>query len=418
MTQRNQRYSYLDAIFFSLMVALSESYLPAYLMAEGAGKFSAGLIQVIPLFLASISSALLIKFLLRRVHFPKSMILVFAFIQLISVICLGLVSHFLTKQIELIFALTSLYWFAALTAGPFWNIWADRVFDEANRSQFLSVRAFVSQISLAAGLIFGSYLLNARLQWPLFSGFTLLFSLAAVARLLSLYFLSRIDNVTISYPKPFEGQLTQLSAKSVFMFLLVYFTAVFTAAPYFSPYMLEVLKLDYPSYGWLMASSIIGKILGVAVTPLLTKRVKYNTLLLGCLLSIAVTPALWSFTQNFFFLVQLQLFGGFMWAVFELTFLLWMFETNDPHKKRILLIWFSFFNAFGMVLGCLIAYPLFWLVESYENLFLTSTGLRLLALFLFPYAFFDKTFSWRTLPMFTLGFRAGGFSLSRPFTKP
>jgi MFS family permease len=221
--------------------------------------------------------------------------------------------------------------------------------------------------------------------------YALVFGAAVVARGISARFLG-----LQSEPKPIPLGETRISPRAIqqhmrsaghgrlLIYLLALQSSVWIAAPYFTPYMLGPLGLDYGTFAALTASAFLARIfampaLGRAAHRSGTRRVLW----LGSL-GIVPLPALWLVSDSILWLLFLQLLGGVSWAAFELATLLSFFEHIPPHARTSVLSVYNLAYATAIVTGGAVGGAILALGNhagpAYAALLLVSTLARLASL--------------------------------------
>jgi MFS family permease len=127
----------------------------------------------------------------------------------------------------------------------------------------------------------------------------------------------------------------------------------------------------------------------------LEKRAKarhINNLLIMASFGIATTPLLWTITQNYYWIMFIEFLSGCYWAGFELATVLLYYQKIEDHERTSIMSYITFFNISGMVIGSLIGaglmklFPENW--DTYLTLFMISTFLRTLVVFVTPHISF------------------------------
>jgi MFS family permease len=192
-----------------------------------------------------------------------------------------------------------------------------------------------------AGLAVGGLLL----EWGTRSGepvrvYAIVFGLALLARMLSTRFLGMQ-----SEPKPVPLGDTRISPRAIrdhvrvgghgrlLAYLLLFQSGVWIAAPYFTPYMLGPLGLDYVEFTILTGSAFLSRIFALPLIGHLAHRHGTRKVLWFGSVGIVPLPMLWLVSDSMFWLLPLQLVSGAVWAAFELATLLSFFE-HIPHQSR------------------------------------------------------------------------------------
>jgi predicted MFS family arabinose efflux permease len=153
------------------------------------------------------------------------------------------------------------------------------------------------------------------------------------------------------------------------------------AAPFFTPYMLRELALDYRSYALLSAAAILAKAITFQSCHRIAGRVGLERLLRWAGAGVALTPALWACSHDFSVLLFAHVLGGVVWAAVEYSSYQLLL---DSAPSELTAEFFSIANCMtglaqvsGACLGGLI---LSHQLLSYPALFVLSALLRLLPL--------------------------------------
>jgi MFS family permease len=158
--------------------------------------------------------------------------------------------------------------------------------------------------------------------------------------------------------------------------------AVQLSGPFFTPYMLKQMKLDYVSYMVLVASAFTAKMLSLPWLGHLAHRYGARKLLLWGSLGIMPLSAMWLVSDNFGFLIALQAIGGVAWAGYELAWFLLFFEMLPKEERTSVLTTFNFGHSLASVVGSLVGASVLALFgeyrEVYLGLFAASAMLRFL----------------------------------------
>jgi MFS family permease len=169
-------------------------------------------------------------------------------------------------------------------------------------------------------------------------------------------------------------------------YLLSVQTGVHVAAPFFTPYMLgeHALHLSYGAYTALIAASFISKILALPWLGHFAARYGARRLLRFAGVAVVPLPALWTFSNDYGFLLAIQLFSGIAWGAHELATFLLFFDAIRPEERTRVLTWFNLASASAMVAGATAGA---WLLDQwganlpgYATLFWISAGGRALSL--------------------------------------
>lgn len=347
-----------DGVSFSAMVGLGESYLPAFVLALGYGSVAAGLVATLPM-LAGAMFQLVTPAAVRLLDSHRRWVVLCASLQALSF--LPLIAGAINGQMDLwlIYFSVSLYWGLGMSTGPAWTAWATTLVPIRLRASYFARRARASQAALVMALLMAGALLDlGKAEGKIFGTFGLLFAMALSSRAISAACLA-----SQSEPRPAPIGDTRISLEMIrghvrtgghgrlLVYLLVFQLSVWIAAPYFTPYMLGPLGLSYSEYTWLTACAFAARVLVLPTIGRLVERFGTKRVLLGASVGIAPLPAMWLVSDDFVFLLVLQLVSGAVWAAFELASMLTFFERIPPHGQTSVLTVYNLANALAIVAG-------------------------------------------------------------------
>jgi len=380
-----------DAVYFSLMVGLGETYVPAFALAVGLGEIVAGLVATLPMLVGAIFQTVT-PFAVRRLRSYRRWVVVCAVAQAASF--LPLVVGAAVGRISLVWLgfATVTYWSFGMAAGPAWNAWVTSLVPTELRSRFFARRTRAGQAALFAAILAAGFLLDAgRHRDAELWLFAVIFAMAAFARLISSHFLSMQSEAPdlaaghrTLHPEEIFSAVRQARSVRVFAYLLGVQAAVHVAAPFFTPYMLGPLSLSYTQFMVLTAAAFLAR---VAVLPLLGRMAHHRGtgfILWWGAIGIVPLPVLWLVSHEFGYLLVLQIFSGTSWAALELATLLSFFERIPDEERASVLTLFNVGNAIAIGLGALLGSWIFLDLEGSTSVYvwlfaISSTG-RLLVL--------------------------------------
>ena len=219
-----------------------------------------------------------------------------------------------------------------------------------------------------------------------------LFALAFVARLLSAWFLSRqSEPVPVPHNQrqvPVSQLLLRLRRSpdgKLILYLVMAQAATQVAAPYFTPFMLRQMHLDYGTYAALVATAFMARVMSLPLLGRFAERSGANRLLLACGVAMAPMSVMWVFAyQNMPALFALQTLSGVVWGGFELASSLLIFERIAPAERTSVLTTFNLSNAAALVTGSLLGGAIFEAMgqsfQGYLVIFALSSLLRTLTI--------------------------------------
>lgn len=366
--RRSLRASVIDGSVYSLMVGLGETYIPAFVIAVGLGEIISGLVAALPM-LAGAAVQLASPVGVRLVNSRRRWVLVSAVTQALSFLPLAGAALAGRISAPAVLLIATWYWAAAMSAGPAWNTWMGILVPPRIRARYFGVRSVFAQVFVFAGLLAGGAILHAAdAAGRRLDGFVVIFALACLLRFVSAYFLS------IKYEPPARVETDRMLSWAdlrglpgspegrLLAYMFIMQTATYLAAPFFTPYLLGRLQLEYGVYVVVLAASFLGKAIMLPLWGRFARRFGTKPLLWLGGFGVVPVSVLWVLSDAVPYLVALQLVAGFAWAAYELGTFLLLLETI-PHERRTTMISLQqLLNAAAIVLGSTIGA---WLLARY-----------------------------------------------------
>lgn len=423
--RKNLYFSFLDGLFFSIMVGLGESYFSAYALELGHSEIYAGLVGTIPLFVGGVLQ-LFSPWGVRLLGSYKRFVCLSALSQ--GLMFIPLIYSALVQKMSFTWLLIiiSFYWVFAFSTGPSWNAWLNQLIPKQVRPKFFSKRNLYMYIGTFLGLIIAGLML----QWSTgkaqrFDTFAFIFTLCLFARMLSAYFLTRHSptpqsKLSIS-PLSFATLRARISKEEigkVILFALCFRFAVYLSAPFFVPYMLKKLQMSYFVFMLIISSSSIGKMFIMRFVSKMLNKFNLYKILHAASLGICFIPAAWLLSSNFYYLFFIEIFSGIFWGLLDYALFLLMFNGIPRSDQPSVLSLYNFLNVTSIIIGSLIGSILFKYSAAYISpyifIFLLSTAARYLIFLLFPRTSEHLHFKNIKLVGRLLGLRPGGTSIETP----
>lgn len=390
--RRDLQASLIDGTAFGGMVGCGETYLAAFALSLGHGELVSALVSSLPM-VAGGCMQLVSPAAIRWLGSYRRWVVLCAGAQAISFVPLlyaAISGHFSPLALLLV---ASVYWAAGLAAGPAWNTWIGTLVPVAIRSQFFANRTRLSQAGVFLGFLGGGVLLQYGAQGagePLWA-YAVLFAAAALLRMVSAVALSRH-----SEPQPRAGAMRRIpwrelgaclfagSGGKLLLYLVAVQAVVQMAGPFFTPFMLIKLDFSYAQLVGLYSVAFLSKTLAFSACGRIAKRAGAARLLwLGGIGIIPVSGG-WMISQDYRWLMAVQVLSGVAWAAYELAFFLLFFESIPEDERTSLLTIYNLLNTVAWAAGSLVgaAFLAWWetAFEGYLVLFGLSTLGRLAAL--------------------------------------
>lgn len=386
--RRSLRACTLDGIAYSAMVGLGESYFAAFALLLGADPFRVGLLTTVPMLLGAgfqlFSPAAAARF------GEKRWVVGSAVLQGLVLLPVATLPWTVTNGYAWLIFAVCVYWILGLGLNPAWNAWMGRMIPAAVRSRYFGRRNVPIFFSLLLSALFGGMLLDftQRNGWGARWGFLTAFILAGCARLVSAWFLNRqIEPPAEARPEG-TGRASlrerfRRGPHTRLVFLLVAMTgSVHVSAAYFTPFMLQGLELSYAQFTLLNSTILVSRALSSAYWGEIARSYGNRRALQVAASLIVPLSGLWVVSQDFYYLLGLQLFAGFAWAGLDLTNMLNFFDCTDDRNRADVLSVYNLCNGTAIVAGTMVGGIVLRTLGpgAYPVLFLGSSGLRLVAL--------------------------------------
>jgi MFS family permease len=356
--RKDLRASTADGTATSVTVGIGETYLPAFVLALSGSQLACGLVSTVPL-LAGAVLQLVSPWVVQRLGAYRRWVVCCAAIQAAVFLPLLIAALLGAIAVPLVFLLAAVYWGAGMASGSAWNAWMETLVPGRLRVRYFARRTRISQWGVLAGFVAGGLTLQAAAGGRYHvRAFAVLFLAAAVARFLSA---SCLFSQREPLPpgrrlhSPPLGKLIASLARDTNGPLLIYLLAaqagVQIAGPYFTPFMLGHLGLNYFRYVTAICAASLARVLFLPILGPVVERFGAWRVFWLASIGIIPLPALWLAADSFTVLIAAQVLAGAIWAAYELATLLLFFETIPAEKRVGVLTAFNLANAAAIVVG-------------------------------------------------------------------
>jgi MFS family permease len=225
-------------------------------------------------------------------------------------------------------------------------------------------------------------------------GFAVVFSLAFLSRIASLYFLSiKYDPPAPRLVGPEKGflefvkNLPRQNQGLLILYMSLVNFAVFTGAAYFTPLMLREYKFNYATYTFVVVGTAVTKFLTYSLWGQFCDNWGPRKILRVSGFLICFTTLPWLFTANPVWLFLSQCYTGVVWAGYEISTFTFLLDATEPSERAQVSSYLNILSSFFGLIGGLTGAALFvgapLSLNPYFAVFGLSAGLRLVALFTF-----------------------------------
>jgi len=375
--------SWKEGIAAAFMIAVTDFYLIPFGLFLGGSALEIGLLVAIPQLLGSVSqltAVKIVKLLGSRQRFlPRACAL-----QACLLIPMAALSFWpCIFQIEILIACTAIFRILGGLIGTVWGSLASDYLPANERGAYFGWRSQITGLAGVGGMLVGGLVLFFSKIFLPQLGFLCLFLLASLARFISAALMNQMEDIPLTHHKDSDFTFVKFLSRfkeSNFVKFVLYVTSVtfaaHLAAPYFSVYMLRDLKMTYIGYMTIHLSAVLAGLFGFTIWGHHADQVGNARVLKMSSFLIPLIPFLWLFSANFWWLIVVELFAGFVWSGFNLCSVNFIFDAVAPEKRVRCLGYFNLINGIGVFAGALVGG---YLAEHLPRVM----GSRLFLLFLF-----------------------------------
>jgi len=308
------------------MTGAAETYFSAFAIFLKMSAPQVAMLATLPNLLGSLAQ-LLSAWLGRMLQKRKIIILTGASLQAFALPLMLLPVVFPEHTLVMLAVFITLYYAAAHLCAPQWiSLMADLV-PARKRGRYFGQRTRLSTITTFTAMCLAGVVLHlADNIADAALGFALLFIVAFISRLLSVYYLGRMHethpHAAVTEPASSLHWLQQPRFRAALRFSTLYVlmqTAVGISSPFFSIYILRTLEFSYLEFTAIMGISVLVQFLTLNQWGRICDAMGNRLVMITCGAMIPFLPAMWLVSVNFWYLLFVQVVAGFAWAGFSLS---------------------------------------------------------------------------------------------------
>ena len=394
--EKTMKLSVKEGAAASVMGGFGESYITPFALALNANNAQIGLLSSFTGLLGPLSQLKGSK--LMEKYSRKKITVTFVALQALMWLPILLLSFFFwqnlfTSYLPIILIIFySLYAIFGSLAGPSWFSLMGDIVPEKIRGRYFSRRNTISGIVVLITTLIAAFLLDLfKTKGLLLLGFSILFFVSGIFRLISTYILKKHYYPKLKLEKGYYFSFFQFVKKApynnfgkfVIYIALINFT-VQIAAPFFTVYMLKDLGFNYLTFTLVNISQSIFTLLSLQLWGKFSDKYGNRELLrIGSIL-VPFIPILWLFSSSpIYLMLVVQLVAGIGWAAFNLAASNFIYDSVSVQRRGICVAYYSLMNGIGIFLGAALGGLLAqYLIISFMNkllfIFLLSGIARLI----------------------------------------
>ncbi len=357
--RRSLRRSIADGSAYSVMVGLGDSYISPYAIFLNASNTQIGLLTAIPQAAGALFQLIGIA-LADTLKKRKLVSLLGSALQALMWVPIVYAPFlFEGKAPTALIIFWSLYVGFVFLTLPAWNSWMGDLVSPATRGRYFGRRNGWAQVASFVSYVIGGLLLQYFTDLELtLTGFLILFVMAFMARLVSIYFLSRIHEPVYVLKKEdrftFWDFLRRAPSSNFARFVFyvgIFHFAVFLSAPFFAVYMLKELNFSYAQFMISNGVAVVATLFALRSWGRVGDKYGNKKVLTLTGFLVPIVPILWTISRNYYYLLAVQMVAGFAWGGFSLSASNFLFDAVSPPKRARCAGYLNLITGLAMFLG-------------------------------------------------------------------
>lgn len=359
--RRSLRYSVFDGAFSASMIGFGESFFVAFAVFLRATSLQVGLLSSLPQAMGSLLQ-LFSDGLIRLLGSRKRLVALAALLQALMYVPIALVYFMGGLRVFHLVFFACLYWIFGMILGPAWNSWMGDLTGERDRGSYFGRRNKITGFASFVSFLLAGYILQrfSRGEAAEYVGFALIFALAFSSRIASFVFLTKKYEPLHGHAGEPEFGFLQFIRQARFrnyglfvLYLSLMNFSVYMSAPFFTPYMLNDLKLDYMAFAVVNAAALVVKLFSMPVWGRASDRFGAKKVLGLAGFLMPAVPLLWVFSGDVAYLIAIQMYSGFIWGGFEISSFSFIFDTTSPRNRATCVAYYNVINGAVLLTGAM-----------------------------------------------------------------
>ncbi|PIU22242.1 MAG: hypothetical protein COT14_02120 [Candidatus Diapherotrites archaeon CG08_land_8_20_14_0_20_30_16] len=392
-----------EGVAYSVSEGFGTNYITPYALSIGANNAQIGILKSLPQLVGTFAQLYTIKemwkYNRKKIVFIGVLIQAILWLAIISVGTLYFVFGLYSKITPtlLIIVYTLLIAFGTATI-PAWSSWMKDLVPEKLMGKYFGNRNKILGSVVLLSLLGAGFVLDYFKQTYLFLGFVILFGLAFIGRLISVYYLKKQYEpefeVEREYYFTFRQFVKKLPYTNFGKFVIFYGTMLFAtsiAVPFFAVYMLTDLEFSYLLFTIILIVGTASRLLFMPLWGKLSDKYGNVTTIKNTAKMIPFVPLLWFLSPLIIklnpslilpYLIIVEGFSGFCWAGFDLSASNFIYATVSRQKMALCVTYHSIITNVGVFVGTIIGGIIatlsisFWWITPLLFVFLLSFVLR------------------------------------------
>ncbi len=418
--------SWKDGIPAAVMISVTDFYLIPLGLLIGAKVHEIGLLVALPQLLGAAAQLAAVK-AVDAMGSRRRFLVWGCVIQALLLLPVAFLPYMAPgHRVWLFIALIMLFRVMSSLIATVWGSQMSDYLIPEERGKYLGWRNRIAGISGVTGLILGGLLLQGfRAAGAPELGFCLLLLTTAVCRLLSAFWMSKLQEIRQERRAADDFSFPQFISRfreSNFVRFALYVSGITFAAhmtaPYVGVHLIDNLQFNYAQYMAVFVTSQAAQFISFPIWGRHADIVGNARVLKTTSLLLPLIPIYWIFVTDLRILLIFELLGGFVWGGFNLCSANYIFDAVTPEKRVRCLAYFSLLNGTALFLGAMTGGFLAervpqWFLFRISTLFLLGSGMRFAMHFILSRGFKEVRSGAREVSSKDLFFSVAGI---RPIT--
>lgn len=342
--RKTLRLSQQEAAASAVMTATGDSFFNAFAVHLNATAAQMGWLTAFPQLVGAVFQ--LVSVWLGSFCQRRALVVYSASLQAVVVALIGLLAAVYSSQAMTWLIILAIFYHGSMNLiQPQWRAWMGSIVPPRRRGAFFARRTRLTMmVTLLVFFVGGAMLSLSEGVGKSWLGFCVLFSIAALGRMVSALLLSRMhDPASGSHgiaAIAFVGTLKEIKRslhEPVFrhysFFVAGMMGMVAISAPFFSVYMLRELEFSYLQYSLSSMTSIATQFITLSFWGRFSDRYGNRLVMIATSCVLPVLPVAWIFSESYFYLLLVQVLSGVAWSGFSLSTANYLYDIR-PHKTN------------------------------------------------------------------------------------
>lgn len=356
------RHSHRDAAAYAVMMGAGETYLSAFALFLKASPPQIGLLASLPPLLGSLAQVLS-AWVGHRTGWRKALIVAGASVQAFAWLPIALLPLMLPAlAVPCLIASAVLYHCGSHFASPQWASLMGDLVPLKSRGRFFARRTRMVSMLTFSALVAGGLLLSAFTDsGQTYRGFLALFAIALLARCVSVYHLTRMQDpgghvaaLEIPASREWWAKLRHSNFVRFSLFFALMQFSVALSSPYFSVYMLRDLQFTYFEFMMNTGMSVVAQFLTLNQWGRISDVFGNRRVLSATGLMLPILPLLWVFSDHLWYLLIVQTLSGMIWAGFTLSTGNFLFDLTRRENRATSMAIHNILASAGLFAGAMV----------------------------------------------------------------